>query len=201
MSVVFVDANSKHDSLCSAGGYRGYPQLPYRGEYPYSYPAYPGPYPYNGYPSNFVYKNRVGLDIGDGNRDGVYETYEDNDHALRDYTAREQYRQWEDAQERGEYDDFLRRNYFSDPADTVQGAILREERDGVGGSAQADVGGSEDDEPSTDGRARQDQDSEEAGNTGVEASVDAAGEEEEGSGDRQLEEEDGERLWNARGNQ
>ena len=148
-----------------------------------------------------MYKNRVGLDIGDGNRDGVYETYEDNDHALRDYTAREQYRQWEDAQERGEYDDFLRRNYFSDPSDTVQGAILREERDGVGDSAQADVSGSEDDEPVSDKGAREDQDKEEAGNTGVEASVDAAGEEEEQSGDRQLEEEDGGRLWNARGNQ
>ncbi len=77
------------------------------GQYPYDYPAYPGPYPHNGLPSNFVcaqprdpntrlcpccshasgcllselsggdwaqvYKNRVGLDIGDGNRDGVYE--------------------------------------------------------------------------------------------------------------------------------
>ncbi len=43
------------------------------GQYPYEYPAYPGPYPHNGYPSNFVYKDRVGLDIGDGNRDGVFE--------------------------------------------------------------------------------------------------------------------------------
>lgn len=94
-----------------------------------------------------MYKNRVGLDIGDGNRDGVYEvcmragiwfwrvrmfivdasmydrpfprivfprktsihtdtrththipwwvqTYENNDHAFREYAARQQYLQWE----------------------------------------------------------------------------------------------------------
>ena len=167
-----------------AGAYpAGYPQLPYRGEYPYSYPSYPGPYPYNGYPSNFVFKNRVGLDAGDGNRDGVWETYEDNDHALRDYTAREQYRQWGEAQERGEYDAFLRRNYFSSPSDSP-GALLHEV-----------VG--ENGEPAGDEEAGAEAEGQERGNDATAWGDESA----EGSGGRQLEEDDGEALWNARGNQ
>lgn len=175
-----------------AGGYPDeYPLLPYRGEYPYSYPAYPGPYPYNGYPSNFVYQNRVGLDVGDGNRDGVYETYADNDHAFRDYTAREQYRQWEDAQERNEYDAFLRRNYFSTPS--TGHAILHEDKGGP--DADTDTGGER--ELSLSAKASADEDDEEQGRrSGNEWGIESA----EGVGDRQLEEEDGETLWNVRGN-
>jgi hypothetical protein len=54
-----------------------------------------------------VYENRVGLDSGDGNRDGAYIMYANSNAELRDYIARDQYRSWEQNTEENSYRKFL----------------------------------------------------------------------------------------------
>lgn len=70
---------------------------------------------------------------------------------LRDYTAREQYREWEQTTERNEYDQFLRRNYFSVPSDPheEEAPILHENRgreEGKEGDSETSAWGGEGEE-------------------------------------------------------